>query len=129
MVALENTLTLNKNVTKKVKIVEQETFTKDLKLMLGKIYFQMIVCMLARLVLVGIVSKTFLLDENGEFALNSDISLANYTPSALKQYVGDFTFCGSCYRALTTFVTPDAHTGQYREQGYIFAVSLAKFVL
>lgn len=63
-----------------------------------------------------------MLDDNGQFVLNSDLSLANLTPLALKLYVGDFTFCGDCYRALTAFVTPDEHFGH----GYIFTVSFTK---
>lgn len=71
---------------------------------------------------VGIASKTFLLVDDW-FVLNNEISLSNFTPAALKEYVKDLIFCGSCYRALNVFVSPSKMTGQYKENGCIFEVS------
>lgn len=76
-------------------------------------------CVVFFFVLVGIVSKTFSLNGNEDFVLKSGISLKYYTPTAVKQYIQDLTFCGSCYRALNVFIT----SNEYKKRGYIFAVS------
>lgn len=72
-------------------------------------------------VLVGIASRTFLLVDE-QFILNAGISLSNFTPTTLKEFVKELIFCGSCYRALNLFVTPNEVTGKYQENGFIFAV-------
>lgn len=123
VVALQNSISFDKTPIK-IKIQNQKSFTKDVKYMLG-IVVVIFCCTFETVlvfVLVGIASKTFLLVDDW-FVLNSDISLSNFTPTTVKEFVKELTFCGSCYRALNLFVTPNEATGKYRENGYIFAVS------
>lgn len=69
------------------------------------------------------MSKTFPLGEHERFYLNCNVSLPILTPSTLKLYVEDLTFCGTCYRALSKFITLNGCNGLYRQQGYIFGVA------
>lgn len=127
VVALKNSMIFDK-VAPKVKIVDRKNFTRDVKYMLGKAKrtFRKSVIYFCN-VLVGIVSKTFTLNKEDSFVLNTEIAMSGLTSSSLKGYIEDLKFCGSCYRALTTFVTPYECVGQHKTRGYIFAVRFQMF--
>ncbi|CAH0564249.1 unnamed protein product [Brassicogethes aeneus] len=71
--------------------------------------------------LVGMVSDSFGYNNNGEFYLTPSITIDGITPASLKQYCTDLLFCGTCFKALEKLSTPNAQTGNYEYQGYIFS--------
>ncbi|KAJ3646288.1 hypothetical protein Zmor_023880 [Zophobas morio] len=71
--------------------------------------------------LVGMASYSFSYNECGDFFLVPNITVKGLTPSILKTYSDEFIFCGTCYKALHEIATPSPYSGEYKQDGYIFA--------
>lgn len=72
---------------------------------------------------VGLASKPFVLTEDKQFCIVPGYSINGVAPATLKRYLKDLLFCGSCYRALSHFVSPE-NNSSHTSHGYIFAVSV-----
>lgn len=72
-------------------------------------------------------SFCFNTDSSEEFVLRPNLTLKGITPATLKDFSTDFIFDGTCYKSLSDISAPNPHTGEYKQKGYIFAVSLASY--
>jgi hypothetical protein len=72
--------------------------------------------------LVGMASYSFSYNESGDFFLLPNMTVKGLTPHLLKTYSDEFIFCGACYKALHEISTPSPYSGEYKQEGYIFAV-------
>ncbi|CAH1377425.1 unnamed protein product [Tenebrio molitor] len=71
--------------------------------------------------LVGMASYSFSYNESGDFFLLPNMTVKGLTPHLLKTYCDEFIFCGACYKALHEISTPSPYSGEYKQEGYIFA--------
>lgn len=72
---------------------------------------------------MGVASSSFNVDATGKFFFRPNLSIKGITPATLKDFSTDFIFDGTCYKSLSDISARNPHTGEYKQKGYIFAVS------
>lgn len=72
---------------------------------------------------VGMASNSFSSNLSNKFYKLPFITVMGVSPKTLENYTKNFIYSGECFKKLQEISTPDLLTGQFKQKGYIFAVS------